>query len=40
MIDRRGFLGSAAGGLLGASPLARLLAASARNRLGAIGLQL
>ena len=40
MIDRRGFLGSAAGGLLGATPLARLLAGSAKNRLGAIGLQL
>jgi sugar phosphate isomerase/epimerase len=40
VIDRRGFLGSAAGGLLGASPLARLLGGSAKNRLGAIGLQL
>jgi sugar phosphate isomerase/epimerase len=40
VIDRRGFLGSAAGGLLGASPLARLVAGSRMSRLGPIGLQL
>lgn len=40
MIDRRGFLGAAAGGIAGASPLARFLASSRLDRLGKIGVQL
>lgn len=40
MTDRRTFIGSAAAGVLGASPLARLLAATSMERLGRIGLQL
>ena len=40
MTDRRTFIGSAAAGVLGASPLARLLGATSMERLGRIGLQL
>jgi sugar phosphate isomerase/epimerase len=40
VIDRRGFLGAAAGGIAGASPLARFLASSRLDRLGKIGVQL
>jgi sugar phosphate isomerase/epimerase len=40
MTDRRTFIGSAAAGMLGASPLARMLGAASAERLGRIGLQL